>query len=114
MRVVIATLLIAFLSSFGEFFLPWLVILPIALVVTRTLNLRAAQGFLAGFLGVAIFWLPNILFKDFSNGHILSTRMAGLMFHSGNYPLFILVSAALGSIIGGLGGLAGGLLRKTD
>jgi hypothetical protein len=28
--------------------------------------------------------------------------------------LFILVSAALGSIIGGLGGLAGGLLRKTD
>ena len=113
MKFIISIILIAFLSSLTEFILPWWTIAFVAFIVAMVIQLSPGKAFWAGFLGIAAFWLPDIVFKDFTNEHILSKRMAAL-FHLPNYFEFILVCVLLGSIVGGLGSLTGALLRKKE
>ncbi len=113
MKLLISTILIAFLSSLTEFFLPWWTIAVVAFIVAMVIQLPPLKSFLSGFLGITLFWLPNIIFKDFSNEHILSRKMAAL-FHVPNYGVFIIVCVLLGSLVGGLGAFSGALLRKGE
>lgn len=113
MKLIISIILIAFLSSLTEFFLPWWTITVVAFIVSLVIGLRPGQAFLAGFLGITIYWLPNIIFKDFSNDHILSRKMANL-FHLPNYIIFIIVCVILGSLLGGLAAFSASFFRKKE
>ena len=114
MRITIAIILIAFLSSIAEFFLPWWAIMPVAFCVAWAMQIRARYAFFVGFLGIVLFWLPNMFFTDWANDHILSSRMAVLFLHKPNYFLFMAICALVGGVTGGFGALSGALLRKAN
>ncbi|OSZ78823.1 hypothetical protein CAP35_11400 [Chitinophagaceae bacterium IBVUCB1] len=78
----------------------------IPFISTVSMQIKGKQGFVLGFLGMAILWLLLILLKDVPNHHILSTRMAGVL-SLPNAALFILVNVLLGGLIGGLSGWSG-------
>ena len=76
------------------------------------MNRKPGASFLAGFLGIAIFWLVAVLLKDMPNEHILSRRMA-MVFKLPNYTALILVVTIVGGLIGGLSACAGSFIRAT-
>lgn len=111
MKIVAGIVVIAVLAAVAEYFLPWWVIAIVPLPITLAINKGKAASFLTGFAGIALCWLAIMLYRDIPNQHILSTRMAGL-FKLPGYSAFIAVVTILGGLIGGLSGLAGGLLRE--
>jgi len=111
MKFFLTVLFIAILSAAGEHFFPWWVIGVVSFVVSLLAALRPGKAFLAGFLGVGIFWLIAALMQDVPNEHILSTRMAAL-FHLPNYGLFIAVTVFIGGLVGGLSAWAEAVIRK--
>ena len=110
MKFLLSVILIALLSAVAEMFMPWWSIAVVAFLVSLFVTLRPGSAFLAGFVGVAFFWLTSALIHDIANGHILSKKMA-VLFHLPNYILFILVTAFIGGLIGGLSSWAGALIR---
>lgn len=114
MRLAISVILISFVASVSEFFFPWWAVAFAAFAVAWVLKLKGGQGLIAGFVGILVFWLPVIVFKDYENHHILAQKMAELFFKSPNYVAFVVCSLLPGCIVGALGGLTGALLRKGD
>ncbi len=111
MRFIISILLIAVLAAFAEHFFAWWSVAVVCFLVTLIAGLKPGKAFLAGFFGIGICWLVAALCHDIANDHILSQRMAEL-FKLPNYILFILVTVLIGSLVGGLAGWSGGLVRK--
>lgn len=111
MRTILFIILIAVLSAVAEVFLPWWMIAVVPFPLAMIMNKKGSTSFLAGFAGIALFWLVAVLVKDIPNEHILSRRMATL-FKLPNYGLLILVVTVLGGLIGGLSAWAGSLLRQ--
>jgi hypothetical protein len=110
MKLFLSIVLIVTLSAIAAHFLPWWIIAVVSFVVSLMMAIKPDKAFLAGFLGVAVFWLIAVLLKDIPNEHILSWRMAAL-FHLPNYILFIIVTVFVGSLIGGLAAWSGALFR---
>ena len=110
MRFLLSVILIILLSALAEYFLPWWSVAVVAFLVSAFIAQKPGKAFLAGFSGIAIFWLLACLVKDMANDHILSTRMAAL-FHLPNYGLFIVVTVFIGGLVGGLAAWSGALLR---
>lgn len=112
MRLFFSILILIVLSFIAEHFFGWWSIAIASFFVGLLSNLSPGKAFLAGFLGVAIFWLIVVLCKDIPNNHILSQRMATLMFKTPNYILFILVTVVVGGLVGGFAAWSGGLGRR--
>lgn len=110
MRFLISILFIALLSFAAEIFLPWWSVAVVCFCTVLLFRFKSGKAFASGFLGVFLFWVTVSLFKDFSNEHILSSRMAQL-FHVPHSVLFILVSALIGGFVGGLAGWSGAMVR---
>jgi hypothetical protein len=111
MKFLLSVILIALFSAGAEVLIPsWWVIAVVAFLVSLFVEQKAGRAFLAGFLGIALFWLVAALIHDSANDHILSTKMA-VLFHLPNYVLFIGVTALVGGLVGGLSGWAGALIR---
>ncbi len=110
MRFLLLVILIAVLSAVAEMFLPWWSIAIVAFVISAFAKQNSGRAFLAGFCGIALFWLTAILLRDIPNQHILSARMATL-FKLPNHALFIVVTIFIGGLVGGLSAWAGSLIR---
>ena len=114
MKFLLSIILIALLSAAGEIFMScWWTIAVVSFLVSLFIEQRAGRAFLAGFLGIAAFWLVAALVHDSANDHILSTKMA-MLFHLPNYGLFICVTTFLGGLVGGLSAWAGALIRTPN
>jgi len=109
MKPTIATILTTFFASLAGFLALWWTIAPAAFIVALAMRLKPGISFLAGFAGIVIYWLPNILYRDISNNHILSTRLATL-FPGHNYIVFIALCTVIGGLLGGLSALSGSLI----
>jgi hypothetical protein len=109
MKLLLSILLIALLAGIAEWFAPWWSLAAAAAMVAFLLKLRPGKAFLAGFLGIGLLWLGFVLWRDIPNGHILSERLAKL-FKLPNHTLFIVVTAVLGGLLGGLSAWAGAQL----
>lgn len=109
MRLLASILLIALVSFIATSFLPWWMIAVVCFLVTFFFRLNSGKAFLAGFAGIFLLWLLVALFKDMANNHILSSRMAQLL----SLPsplLFLLISAVIGGIVGGLAAWSGAVV----
>lgn len=111
MRLFLSILILILLSFIAEHFFVWWSIAIVSFFVGLLSNLSPGKAFLAGFLGIAIFWLIMVLCKDIPNNHILSQRMA-MVFKLPNYFLFILVTVVIGGLVGGFAAWSGGLGRR--
>ncbi len=110
MRFFLLLLLILIITPIGEYFLPWWMVAVVPFGLSLAINIKGGHSFLAGFLGIAIFWYVAALMNDIPNKHLLSHRMA-VLFKLGDYGLFLFVTSFIGGLVGGLAAWAGSLLR---
>ncbi len=110
MRFFILLLLILVITPVAEYFFPWWMIALVPFSFALAMNIRGGVSFLAGFLGIAIFWYVVALRNDIPNKHLLSHRMS-VLFKLHDYGLFLIVTASIGGLIGGLSAWSGSLLR---
>lgn len=111
MRLLISILLIAILSFITEYFFSWWTLAIGCFFVTLFSSLSYGKSFLSGFLGIILLWLVVAFIKDFSNDHILSSRMAKV-FHLNSSVLYIIVASLIGGIVGGFAAWSGALVRR--
>lgn len=112
MRFLLTILLIAAGAALAEYFLPWWSLAVVAFLVALLIVLRPGKAFLAGFLAIALLWAGWALFRDLPNHQILSARMARL-FGLPHSALYLVVTALVGGLVGGLAAWSGALVRQA-
>ncbi|HEX8356389.1 MAG TPA: hypothetical protein VF610_03215 [Segetibacter sp.] len=110
MKFFVAIILTALLSFAGALFFPWWIIAVAAFIVAVAIPQRPVVSFFAGFLALFLLWSIHSGIIDAKNNHILATKIAGILPLGNSYLLVILVTALVGSIVGGLAALTGSLL----
>lgn len=109
MRMPITILTIIAFAFIAGTITPWWSVAVAAFLVALIAGHRPGRGFLAGFLAIGVYWLGLALYSDAANEHILAGRMAVLFNLPGPYA-FVVVTAVVGALIGGLSAWAGSLL----
>jgi hypothetical protein len=112
MRFLLIVIGIALLSWGVTWIMPWWSVVLVAAVFCAAARIRPGRAFRAGFLGVFLFWGTADLVVSSANDHLLAGRM-GLLFHLPHWSLFILVSAVVGGLVGGLGGWSGAAIQRA-
>ncbi|MCP4120294.1 MAG: hypothetical protein GY751_00905 [Bacteroidetes bacterium] len=91
--------------------LPWYLPFIIALLAGMALGASKANAFLAGFLGVGLFWCLATLLPHFHNDGILTSRIAEMFAGEMNLPvtpiILLIVTPLFGGLIGGAVALSG-------
>ncbi|RQO31419.1 hypothetical protein DBR32_05505 [Taibaiella sp. KBW10] len=112
MRFLIIMTITALASVLLLHFLPWWVCMVIGFLLVLMMPLRMGAATLATGLGTGLCWLVVIVFRDFSNEHILSRQIVVLM-GVPSYIFVILIGAVIGFITGGLGGFTASALLNV-
>ncbi|MGB1241892.1 MAG: hypothetical protein ACPG49_05185 [Chitinophagales bacterium] len=103
--------IIALLSGVAQLFMPfWIVVLTAAIVSLLTAD-SAISGFASGSLAISTLWLIAILYLDISTFSVLTNKMVAL-FGLPSKTNLILLTVSMGSLLGGMGGATGALLRQ--
>lgn len=110
----VKVLLISILSAVSTMFLPWYIPFVICFITGFILSNRPGNNFIAGFIGVGLFWLIYALFLDIKNQHVLSTKVAQLFSDSLQTSItgavLIMITTFLGALLGGLSTMAGAMI----
>ena len=114
MKFITAVFLTAFLAfAIGLFtILPWWSFVFTSFLVALGVHQNIGKAFLAGFLGLFLFWAILALIKDFANDHILSVKVAKILPLGGSYWILILVTGMIGGFVSGLAAISGSTARK--
>ena len=113
MKFLIAFLLTALLSYAAGFYLPWWSIAIAAFIVAVAIPQKPGKAFLAGFLSLFLLWVGLALYIDMGNQHILSMKIAELLFKSHSHDLIMSVTGLVAALVGGFAALSGAYLRQT-
>jgi len=92
-------------------FLPWWTLLIPAVVLGAALFNSSPTAFLTGFLSLFAAWFVQVLYIDIANESVLSGRIAEML-GVGQGWLVLLITAAIGGLIGGMGTLFGSQIRQ--
>lgn len=111
MKFSIALILTALLSYAAGFYLPWWSIAIAAFVVAVVIPQKPLKAFLAGFLSLFVLWVILALYIDMGNQHILSMKIAELLFKSHSHALIMSVAGLVAGLVGGFAALSGAYLR---
>ncbi len=102
------------LSFLCTLFLPWYFPFIICFAIGLILSNLSGNNFIAGSIGVGLFWLIYILYLDFGNQHVLSQKIAQLFSENLgtaiSSTLLVIVSTILGALLGGLSSMAGAMI----
>ncbi len=112
MKFIISVFLTALLGYAAGFYLPWWGIAITSFLVAALLQQSPGRSFLAGFLGILFLWAGLASYLDAKNQHLLSKRIAQLLFQSDSYFLLLLVTGVIGGLVSGLAALSGSFLRR--
>ncbi len=108
---------IMLLSFVATLFLHWYTPFIICFVVGLILSNEKGNNFIAGLLGIGLFWLGYALFLDISNEHILSSKIANLFSESLNTEIssgvLVMITGFLGALLGGLSAMAGAMISDN-
>ncbi|MFN0176620.1 MAG: hypothetical protein ACKVU0_18410 [Saprospiraceae bacterium] len=103
---ILSALVIFVLGNLCRFGLPWWSLAPIAFLVGWFFGRGAWSAFLGGFLGGFLLWYATAWLTDNSNGGMLSAKV-GQLFMGVEALQLLLVTGALGGLLGALGALTG-------
>lgn len=109
--VLVKLILISLLAYLLQNVLGWWAVVLAALLINLIIYTKGGASFISGFLGIGFLWFFKALITDISAGSILSERVAAI-FTLPNSMLLLLVTAVIGGMAGGFGGLTGSLLRN--
>ena len=113
MKFLTSLLLILVLSYIGGLFLGWWTVALAPFLVALLIPMSSGKAFAYGFIAVFALWLAIAFFQDVRNDHILANRVSEIFIKMRNPILLGLISAFIGAIVAGMGGLSGSLLRKA-
>ena len=114
MKFLIALILTALLSYAAGFYLPWWSISFASFLVAVVIPQKPLKAFLAGFLAMFLLWIILALFIDMGNQHILSMKIAELLFKSHSHALIMSVTDLVAGLVGGFAALSGAYLRQPS
>lgn len=103
----IITLVLAFLLLQMT---PWWSMAIIAGLVAAVIHPNGPQSFFSGFLGIGLAWGISAFMINSQNDSILASQLGDLFGGVGPIAL-ILITAIVGSLLGGFGALTGSLAR---
>ena len=111
---IVKFLIISILSFIVTLFLPWYTPFIICFLVGIIFSNKRGNNFLAGLLGIGLFWLSYALLLDLKNDHILSSKIAVLFSDKLNTQItssvLLMVTTFLGALLGGLSTMTGAMI----
>lgn len=110
MRFIIALISMIIFTWLAGFVLPWWNVALTSFIISVLIRQRPFPAFVCAFLAIFILWFGLAYSIDIHNDHILSEKMAMLVFKNNSSLLIIALSAFIGGITGGMGSLTGALL----
>lgn len=113
MKFLVAFILTAILSYAVGFYLPWWSIALAAFLVAVVIPQKPLKSFLCGFLSLFLLWIVLALYIDRGNQHILSMKIAELLFKSHSHALIMSVTGLVAGLVGGFAALSGAYLRQS-
>jgi cbb3-type cytochrome oxidase subunit 1 len=113
MKFLVAFILTALLSYAAGFYLPWWSIAIAAFLVAVAVPQKPGKAFLSGFLSLFLLWVILALYIDMGNQHILSMKIAELLFKSHSHALIMSVTGLVAGLVGGFAALSGAYLRQS-
>ncbi|HEX4957102.1 MAG TPA: hypothetical protein VFV46_02905 [Lacibacter sp.] len=114
MKFITAFLLTAFLSYVGGLYMDWWVISIVAFIVAAIIPQKPLMSFVAGFSSLFLLWGAMAWMKDTGNEHLLSSKVAELLFKSSSSVLLVLVTAFIAGLVGGFAALTASFIRKKE
>jgi hypothetical protein len=111
MRFLVAIVLMILLSAVAEYLLSWWSLAIVCFIVSILMKLNTGKAFLSGMIAIILLWTAWTLYYDLPNEHLLSGRMA-TVFSLPNTAAFIIVTALVGGIAGGLSAWSGAHLSR--
>lgn len=101
----------AILAFLLQTMFPWWTIVIASFLISLIISTKSFSSFIAGFLGIAIYWFFMATIIDFKTGSILTERVAAIFSLPNNW-LLIMITAIIGGLAGGFGALTGSHLRS--
>lgn len=103
----VTTILLSFISGL---FLPWWGIAIASFIAAICVYQRAGFAFLSAFFGLLLLWCGLAFWIDTANESILSARIGELLGIGSNSFLLILITGAVGGLVGGMAAMSGSFL----
>lgn len=112
MKFFVAFILTALLSYVAGLYLPWWGIAIAAFAGGLVVQQKPLHAFAAGFLALFLLWVGLALFIDMNNKHLLSAKIAQVLFKTPSQVLIIGVTGLIGALVGGFAAVTGSYLRN--
>lgn len=111
MKFIVSMLLMMLLSFAACLFFPWWSIAIVSFAVSFVFPSRYGIAFLKGFIALFLLWFGICFWLSFRNSHILAAKISLLILNVSSPFLLVLLTAAIGGIVGGVASMSGALLR---
>jgi hypothetical protein len=114
MKFTAAIIVTALLSYVGGLYMGWWVIAIAAFLVALVIQQKPLHSFLAGFIALFLLWGVLAWMIDSSNEHLLSAKIAEILFKSQSSMLLVFVTALIAGLVGGFAALTASFARKKE
>ncbi|MBX9785014.1 MAG: hypothetical protein K2X48_17135 [Chitinophagaceae bacterium] len=112
MKFFAAFILTAFLSYVGGLYADWWIIAVVAFLVSAIIPQKPFFAFLAGFFSLFLLWTLMASYMDVKNKHLLSTKIAEVLFKAPSHWLIMMATGLVAGLVGGFAALTGSFIRK--
>lgn len=112
MKFLSAIILTALLSYVSGLYFPWWSIAFAAFLVAVAIPQKSFYAFLAGFLALFLLWIGLALWIDMNNKHLLSLKIAEILFKAPSHALIMFATGLVGALVAGFAALTGNYVRK--
>ncbi len=112
MKFLSAIILTALLSYVSGLYFPWWSIAFAAFLVAVAIPQKPFHAFLAGFLALFLLWIGLALWIDMNNKHLLSLKIAEILFKTPSHALILSATGLVGALVAGFAALTGNYVRK--
>ena len=113
MKFIISILTTAILALLLGLYLPWWSIALAGFIMAILMKQSSGKSFLAGFLGVFLFWGVFAFLQDMNNQHILSAKISALLSMGNNSFLLIVITGVVGGLVAGFAALTASSFYKN-
>jgi hypothetical protein len=110
-KVLVKIIFIAALAYLLQNVFAWWVTVLAAAMINFIIYSKGPSSFISGFLGIGFLWFFTALLTDINTNSVLTEKVAAI-FSLPNATLLVVVTAIIGGIAGGFGGLSGSTLRN--
>jgi hypothetical protein len=110
-KVLVKIIFIAALAYLLQNVFAWWVTVLAAAMINFIIYSKGPSSFISGFLGIGFLWFFTALLTDINTDSVLTEKVAAI-FSLPNATVLVVVTAIIGGIAGGFGGLSGSTLRN--